>query len=57
MFIELFLQFLQFLWSKLVRTFANRLRARLEIDDEFNWPVRRHSWKLFWKDVLIFTND
>ena len=55
--IKLFLQLLQLFRSKLVRTFANRFRARLKIDDEFNWPVRRHSWKLFWKDVLIFTND
>ena len=45
--IELFLQLIQLFRSKLVRTFANRFRARLKIDDEFNWPVRRHSWKLF----------
>ena len=37
--------------------FANRFRVRIKIDNEFNWPVRRHSLKLFRKDVLIFTND
>ena len=47
MFIELFLQLLQLLWSKLVRTLANRFRARLKIDNEFNWPARRHSRKRF----------
>src|SRR5512146_3571007 len=55
--IELLLQLLQLFRSELVRTFAHRFRARLKIDDEFDWPVRRHSWKLFWKDVLIFAND
>ena len=55
--IELLLQLLQLFRSELVRTFAQRFRARLKINNEFNWPVRRHSWKLFWKDVLIFAND
>ena len=55
--IELLLQLLQLFRSELVRTFAHRFRARLKFNNEFNWPVRRHSWKLFWKDVLIFAND
>ena len=37
--IELLLQLLQLFWSKLVRTFANRFRDRLKIDDKFDWPV------------------
>ena len=41
--IELFLQLLQLFRSKLVRKFTNRFHARLKIDDEFNWLVRRHS--------------
>ena len=47
LYIELFLKLLQLFWSKLVRTFANRFHARLKINDEFNWPVRRHSCKFF----------
>src|SRR4051812_48282216 len=57
LFIELFLQFLQLFWPKLVRTLANGFRARLKINNEFNWPVGRHTRKLFWKDILVLTND
>ena len=57
LFIELFLQFLQLLGSKLVWTLANGFRAGLKIDNELNWPVRRHTRKLFWKDILVLTND
>src|SRR3954468_24871323 len=57
LFIELFLQFLQLIWSKLVRTLANGFRARLKINNEFNWPAGRHTRKLFWKDILVLTND
>src|SRR3954467_12140138 len=56
LFIELFLQFLQLFRSKLVWTLANRFRARLKINI-FNWPVRRHTRKLFWKNILVLTND
>src|SRR3954466_8499830 len=57
LFIELFLQFLLLIWSKLVRTLANGFCARLEINHEFNWPAGRHTRKLFWKDILVLTND
>src|SRR3954466_10551264 len=57
LFVELFLQFLQLFWPKLVRTLANGFRARLKINNEFNCPVRRHTRKLFWKDILVLTND
>ena len=52
LFIELFLQFLQLLGSKLVWTLANGFSARLKIDNELNWPVRRHTRKLFWEDIF-----
>src|SRR3954469_7573091 len=57
LFIELFLQFLQLFWPKIVWTLANGFRARLKINNEFNWPVGRHTRKLFWKDILVLTND
>src|SRR3954470_18790751 len=57
LFIELFLQFLQLIWSKLVRTLANGFRARLKINNELNWPTGRHTRKLFWKNILVLTND
>src|SRR3954466_12643201 len=57
LFIELNLQFLELIWSKLVRTLANGFRARLKINNEFNWPAGRHTRKLFWKDILVLTND
>src|SRR3954467_8277987 len=57
LFIELFLKFFQLFWSNLVRTLANGFRARLKINNEFNWPTGRHTRKLFWKDVLVLTND
>src|SRR3954462_10837029 len=55
LFIELLLQFFQLFRSKLVRTLANGFRARFKINNEFNWPARRHTRKLFWKNVLVIT--
>ena len=54
---ELLLQLLQLYRTELVSTLAHRFCARLKFNNEFHWPVQRHSWKLFWKDVLIFAND
>ena len=57
LFIELLLQFLQLLGSKLVWTLANRFSSRLKINNELDWPMMRHTRKLFWKDILVLTND
>src|SRR3954469_3146832 len=57
LFIELNLQFLELIWSKFVRTLANGFRARLKLNNEFNWSAGRHARKLFWKNILVLTND
>src|ERR1043165_528095 len=54
---DLLLQLCKFISWHPIRSLSNRASAWYQVNEEFNLPIRGHSWQLIWKHIRIIPHN